>query len=99
MFNKEFELKQMHIDAYVMPDCIGHLRKIASKNSNWDLYYNARLNCCESIAKHNSGARDSVYGNLSYIYKQLRTGILKKSQLTKYGIKILKKYGYDLRAI
>lgn len=99
MFSKEFELKQMHIDAYVMPDCQGKLRKIAARESNWDLYYNDKARYCMSIAKPISGASDSIYGNLSHIYKQIRTGIIKKSELTKYGARILRKNGYDIRAI
>ena len=99
MFSKEFELEQMKIDAYVMPDCIGNLRKIATQNSNWEIYYNTKYHFCESVAKTNSGARNSVYGNISYIYKQLKTGHIKKSQLTKYGRRLLEENGYKMQAI
>lgn len=94
MFSKEFELKQHRINATVMPDCIGKLRKIATAGSNWEIYYNGEY--CRSIAKPGSGASDSVYGNLSYIARQLRTGYIKPSQLTKYGRRIMRRNGYKV---
>ena len=47
---RKHEFEQKKINAYVMPNCIGCLRKIAIRNSNWDLYYNAKYGFCESIA-------------------------------------------------
>lgn len=99
MFSKEFELEQMKINAYVMPECIGCRRKIVTENSNWEIYYNTKYNFCESIAKENSDASNSVYGNIGYIYRQLISGRIKRSQLTKYGVRLLRKNGYNLRAI
>lgn len=93
---RDLEIKQKKIDAYVMPNCIGCLRKIAIRNSNWDLYYNTRYGFCESIAKPNSGASNSIYGNLAYIYRQIKTGTIKPAQLTKYGRRVLREKGYKI---
>lgn len=93
---RDLETKQKKINAYVMPSCIGYLRKIAIRNSNWDIYYNTKYDFCESIAKPDSGAENSVYGNLTYIYRQINTGIIKPSQLTKYGRRVLREKGYKI---
>lgn len=94
MLSKEFEVRQHQINATVGPECIGNLRKIATESSNWEIYYNGEY--CQSIAKPGSGASDSVYGNLSYIARQLRTGYIKPSQLTKYGRRIMRQHGYKV---
>lgn len=94
MLSKDLELKQHKINAYIMPVCLGKRRKIVTECSNWEIYYNGEY--CESIAKPCSGAANSVYGNLNYIYRQIRTGVIKKSQLTKYGARLLKSKGYRI---
>ena len=96
MFSKEFEVRQHQINATVGPECIGNLRKIATESSNWEIYYNDQYGYCESIAKPGSGASDSVYGNLAYIARQLRTGYIKPSQLTRYGRRIMRRNGYKV---
>ena len=97
MFSKEFERKQMKVNAYVMPECIGKMRKIAVRNSNWDLYYIPDKKYCMSIAKPVSGASNSVYGNLSHIYRQIMNGTIKRSEITAYGWRVLKEYGYNFK--
>lgn len=95
----EFELKQMHVNADRLPLCIGKLRKIACVSSNWEYFYDPSGNYCMSIAKYSSGASNSVYGKLSYIYDQLRRGVIHKKQLTKYGRRLLRDHGYNLEKI
>ena len=95
----EFEFKQMHVNADRLPLCIGKLRKIAHASSNWEYFYDPSGGYCMSIAKYSSGACDSVYGNLPYIYAQLRRGVIQKKQLTKYGWRVLRDHGYNLKKI
>ena len=99
MFSAEFEKKQMHVNAAVMPLCVGKLRKVACAGSNWELYYNPAGGYCMSIAKDISGASDSIYGRIDYIYGQLRRGVIRKGQLTKYGRRVLREHGYNLEKV
>lgn len=87
---KDLEIKQRKIDASHGADCVGKLRKIVNGSANWDLYYSVSGKYCVSVAKPASGAADSVYGDLRYIKRQIKTGIIRKSQLTKLGRRLLK---------
>lgn len=87
---KELEIKQRKIDASHGADCVGKLRKIINGCSNWDIYCHPNGCYCMSIAKPASGASDSVYGDLKHIKRQIATGVIRRSQLTKLGRRLLK---------
>ena len=90
MFAPEFELKQMHINAASMPLCIGKLRKVAHAKSNWEYYYATDKKCFLSVAKPESGARTSYFGNMSYMRRYIMRGGIRPADLTKYGRRLLK---------
>ena len=42
---------------------------VVCRNSNWDLYYEEKLNCVMSIAKktiREQGCKDSMFGSIDY---------------------------------
>ena len=87
---RKYEAKQRKINAYQMPLCIGHYRKIATDNSNWELYHDTKLNGIVSIAKPDSGAKDSVWAcNLGEVRRRVYDGRIKEKNLTKYGRRLL----------
>lgn len=87
---RQYEVKQRKINAYQMPLCIGHYRKIATDNSNWELYYDTQYRCILSIAKPNSGAENSWWAcGLPEIRRRVFDGRIKEKNLTKYGRRIL----------
>ena len=88
----EFELNTMHANANIRDLCFGKYRKIATQHSNWELYYKPQTKGVYAIAKDGSGAIDCCYGNMQYIATQVREGIIKKSELTKYGRRLLRAY-------
>ena len=85
---KDLEIKQRKIDASHGADCVGKLRKIVDGCANWDIYYHPG-GYCLSIAKPASGAADSIYGDLKHIKRQVAAGVIRKSQLTKLGRRLL----------
>lgn len=87
---RKYEVKQRKINAYQMPLCIGHYRKIATDNSNWELYHDTKWNGIVSIAKPDSGAKDSVWAcNLGEVRRRVYDGRIKEKNLTKYGRRLL----------
>jgi len=86
---RQIERRQMKINASHGPDVInGRLIRATNGDSNWDIYHNTNGGYFMSIAKPDSGAGSTVYGSASYIKGQIERGIIKKSQLTKYGRKL-----------
>lgn len=87
---RQYAVKQREINAYQMPLCIGHYRKIATDNSNWELYHDTKYGCILSIAKPGSGAMDSFWAcGLAEIRRRVFDGRIKEKNLTKYGRRIL----------
>lgn len=87
---RKYAVKQRKINAYQMPLCIGHYRKIATDNSNWELYHDTKWNGIVSIAKPGSGAMDSSWAcGLAEIRRRVFDGMIKEKNLTKYGRRIL----------
>ena len=86
----EYNHRQMHVNAARMPLCIGKLRKVATEDSNWELYYDTQYHFFRAIAKPESGASDSTFGNIAHVRRCLREGWIKPSALTKYGRRLLK---------
>ena len=71
-------------------------------NSNWDLYYEEKLNCVMSIAKQaarEQGCKDSIFGSLEYTRRYLKEEIKKEERrevrLTANGFRILE--GEEIR--
>jgi hypothetical protein len=65
-------------------------------SSNWDLYYEEKLNCVMSIAKKTTreqGCKDSIFGSLDYTRRYLKEEIKKEerreARLTANGFRIL----------
>ena len=83
--NAQYERKQAKIADYKGPLCRGKLRKVATTNTNWDIYYNAEKGYLESIAKPDSGARDSIFGDVAHVRNLYKKGSLKWKDFTKYG--------------
>ena len=54
---------------------------VVCRNSNWDLYYEEKLNCVMSIAKKTTreqGCKDSIFGGLDYTRRYLKEEIRRK---------------------
>ena len=87
---RKYEVKQRKINAYQMPLCIGHYRKIATDNSNWELYRDTTWGGIVSIAKPDSGASNATWAcGLAEIRRRVYDGRIKEKNLTKYGRRIL----------
>ena len=87
---RSFELHQMRINAYQMPLCIGHYRKIATDNSNWELYHDTKWGGIVSLAKPGSGATDSIWAcKLNEVRRRVIDGRIPAKNVTKYGRRLL----------
>lgn len=87
---RAIEHHQMQINAHVMPLCIGHYRKIATDNSNWELYHDTKWGGVVSLAKPGSGASDSVWAcKLDEVRRRVLDGRIAPKKVTKYGRRLL----------
>ena len=86
---RELEIHQMHIDRTHGPACTGTLRKVADGDGNFDYYYYPKYNYFMSIAKPESGCKDSVFGKKDHMKKMIFTGRINSHSITKYGRKVL----------
>lgn len=87
---RQYAVRQRKINAYQMPLCIGHYRKIENDNSSWELYYDTKYKLIVSIAKPGSGAMDSFWAcGLDEIRRRVYDGRIKEKNLTKYGRRLL----------
>lgn len=68
-------------------DCV-----IIADRGNWWTVYDEERNTFYSVAKPDSGAHDSWYGDMFHVKKLLRTGLMKIEELTEEGKEIL---GYE----
>lgn len=90
---RAYEMRQMKINALVMPDCIGKKRKLTQDDSNWCLYYDTQWGCIESIAKPESGCKDSYWAcGLDEIRRRVLCGLIPWKNVTKYGRRLLGLY-------
>jgi len=90
---RAYEMRQMKINAYQMPDCIGKKRKLTQDDSNWCLYYDAQWGCIESIAKPESGCKDSYWAcGLDEIRRRVVSGLIPWKNVTKYGRRVMGLY-------
>lgn len=90
---RAYEVKQRKINAYQMPNCIGHYRKIAADNSNWELYHDMKWGGIVSIAKPESGASDACWAcGLDEIRRRVLCGLIPWKNVTKYGRRVLGLY-------
>ena len=87
---RAYEMRQMKINAYQMPDCIEKKRKLTQDDSNWCLYYDTQWGCIESIAKPESGCSDSYWAcDLGEIKRRIVCGLIPWKNVTKYGRRLL----------
>lgn len=91
MLSKEIERQQMRINAKNSADCIGKLRKIVNGNGNFDLYFYPQYKYCVSYPKDGSGCQKTIYGDIKYIKKQIKNGVINPHTLTKYGRKLVER--------
>lgn len=97
---RAYELHQMKIDAYVMPDCIGDYRKITQEGSNWCLYHNPKNGFILSIAKPDSGASDACWAcGLDEIRRRVLCGLIPWKDTTKYGRRAMGLYADEKERI
>ena len=90
---RAYEMRQMKIDALVMPDCIGAWRKITQEESNWCLYHNPKNGFILGIAKPDSGAKDSIWAcGLDEIRRRVVCGLIPWKNVTKYGRRVMGLY-------
>lgn len=81
---------QRRANAYIMPDCIGKKRKLTQDDSNWCLYYDTQWRCIQSIAKPESGCKDSYWAcGLDEIRRRVLCGLIPWKNVTKYGRRVL----------
>ena len=88
----EYKREQMRINAYQMPDSMKwenkQLRKIAALASNWEVYTDGRDHYY-SIAKPNSGAETSFFGDAAHVRRLIRRGYMRAADLTKLGRRLV----------
>lgn len=87
-----YNIKQNHINALEMPDCMKHgnknLRKVAREASNWEIYTDD-MKHFYSIAKPGSGCQSSYFGDVAHLRRLMRDDHLQPGQLTRLGRRLL----------
>ena len=97
---RAYDYRQMKINAYLMPDCVGGWRNLTQEASNWCLYYDPRQRLICSLAKPGSGARDSFWAcRLDEVRRRVLAGEIPWKTTTKYARRILGLYEDEKRII
>ena len=89
----EYHHRQQKINAYEMPLCMKwdgrNMRKVVVEGSNWEIYTDDMRHFW-SIAKPDSGCRDSYFGDVAHIRKLMRQDHIKPGQLTRLGRRLMR---------
>ena len=100
MCKADFEYRQMKINRSTMQDIIkvvapgeygynSQLVKVCDDHGNFVIYYSRKNKCFYSLAKPESGCRNSYYGDIYHVKHLLRQGYLKYKDFTKYGLRLV----------
>lgn len=63
--------------------------EVMADDGNWYIGYDKERDTFYSVAKEGSGARDSWFGDISYIRGLIRKGIMSVEKLTEAGKKMI----------